>query len=92
MAPFFIVTCGTAIAALEKELFAADHYSRYLLVHGFGVQLAESLAAKMHDHIRRELGLGEERGKRFSPGYPGLARIGRPAEAGAPAERRAGSA
>ena len=55
---------------LEKELFAADQYSRYLLLHGFGVQLAESMAAKMHQHIRQELGLAEKQGKRFSPGYP----------------------
>ena len=70
MAPFFIVTCGAAISLLEKELFAADQYRRYLLLHGFGVQLAESMAAKMHRHIRLESGLDEKQGKRFSPGYP----------------------
>jgi 5-methyltetrahydrofolate--homocysteine methyltransferase len=70
LAPFFIVTCGAAIPLLEKELFAADQYSRYLIMHGFGVQLAESMAAKMHEHIGRELGLGVKMGKRFSPGYP----------------------
>jgi len=70
LAPFFIVTCGAAISLLEKELFAADQYRRYLLLHGFGVQLAESMAAKMHQHIRLELGLDEKQGKRFSPGYP----------------------
>lgn len=70
LAPFFIVTCGAAISALEKELFAADQYRRYLLLHGLGVQLAESMAAKMHQYIRLELGLGEKQGKRFSPGYP----------------------
>jgi len=70
LAPFFIVTCGAAISLLEKELFAANQYSRYLLLHGLGVQLAESLAAKMHQHIRLELHLDEKQGKRFSPGYP----------------------
>jgi 5-methyltetrahydrofolate--homocysteine methyltransferase len=68
LAPFFIVTCGAAVAMLEKELFAGDQYSRYLLLHGFGAQLAESMAAKMHQHIRQEL--DERQGKRFSPGYP----------------------
>jgi 5-methyltetrahydrofolate--homocysteine methyltransferase len=70
LAPFFIVTCGAAISMLEKELFAGDQYSRYLLMHGLGVQLAESMAAKMHQHIRQELGLAGKQGKRFSPGYP----------------------
>jgi 5-methyltetrahydrofolate--homocysteine methyltransferase len=70
LAPFFIVTCGAAISRLEKELFAADQYNRYLLLHGFGVQLAEGMAEKMHQLIRQESGLGVKEGKRFSPGYP----------------------
>jgi len=70
LVPFFIISCGPDISRLEKKLFAADQYQLYMLLHGFGVQLAESLAAKMHQHIRRELGLPEKQGKRFSPGYP----------------------
>ena len=70
VAPFFIVSCGPEIAGLEKKLFAADQYQLYMLLHGFAVQLAETLAAKMHQHIRLELGLAEKQGKRFSPGYP----------------------
>lgn len=70
LAPFFIVSCGAAISLLEKELFASDQYRRYMLLHGLGVQLAESLAAKMHQHIRLELHLDAKQGKRFSPGYP----------------------
>ena len=66
----FIVSCGAAISSLEKELFAADQYNRTLLLHGFAVQLAEGLAAKMHQRIRQELGLSDKLGKRFSPGYP----------------------
>ena len=69
-APLFIVTCGRSIPRLEKELFASDQFSRYLLVHGFAVELAETLAGCMHRHILRELGLNEKRGVRFSPGYP----------------------
>ena len=70
LVPFFIVSCGPDISLLEKKLFTADQYQFYMLLHGFGVQLAESLAAKMHQHIRFELGLPEKQGKRFSPGYP----------------------
>ena len=70
LAPFFIVSCGAEISLLEKELFAADQYKRTLLLHGFGVQLAETLAEKLHQQIRQELGLTERQGKRFSPGYP----------------------
>ncbi len=70
LAPLFIVSCGAEISSLEKELFAADQYKRTLLLHGFAVQLAEGLAAKMHQRIRQELGLNDRQGKRFSPGYP----------------------
>ncbi|MBN2345553.1 MAG: homocysteine S-methyltransferase family protein [Candidatus Aminicenantes bacterium] len=68
--PLFIATCGEAMARLEKELFAGDQYSRYLLLHGLAVELAEGLAERMHRHIRSELGLPERQGRRFSPGYP----------------------
>ena len=70
LAPFFIVTCGKEIARLEKGLFDADQYQLYMLLHGFGEQLAETLAAITHQHIRRELGLRPKQGKRFSPGFP----------------------
>ena len=73
--PLFLVTCGAKIPRLEKKLFASDQYQRYLLLHGFAVELAEGLAAAMHRRIRLELGLGEKRGKRFSPGYPAWPRL-----------------
>ncbi len=74
--PFFIVSCGSGIPALEKELFASDQYQLYMLLHGFGVQLAETLAANMHQRIRCELGLAKKQGKRFSPGYPAWPELG----------------
>lgn len=70
LATFFIVTCGAEISQLEKKLFDSDQYQLYMLLHGFGVQLAETLATAMHQHIRRELNLSQKQGKRFSPGYP----------------------
>jgi 5-methyltetrahydrofolate--homocysteine methyltransferase len=36
------------------------------------VQMAEATADYLHNHIRRELGLGPERGKRYSWGYPAI--------------------
>ncbi len=75
LVPFFIATCGAKIARLEKKLFAGDRYRRYLLLHGFAVELAEGLAAATHGRIRRELGLGANQGRRFSPGYPAWPRI-----------------
>ncbi len=68
--PLFIASCGAGLDGLEKELFASDRYTRYLILHGFGAELAEALAAAVHGRIRRELGLADEQGRRFSPGFP----------------------
>jgi len=68
--PLFIATCGAGLDELEKELFASDRYTRYLILHGFGAELAEALAGAVHQRIRRELGLAEKQGRRFSPGFP----------------------
>jgi 5-methyltetrahydrofolate--homocysteine methyltransferase len=74
--PLFIVSCGEPLARLEKKLYASDEYSRYLLLHGFGAELAEGLAVRMQRHILAELGGGGKRGKRFSPGFPAWPDLG----------------
>lgn len=68
--PLFIASCGAGLDRLEKELFASDRYSRYLILHGFGAELAEALAEAVQRRIRSELGLAEKQGRRFSPGFP----------------------
>ena len=70
VAPLFIVSCGKEFPLLEKKLYDSDQYQLYMLLHGFGEQLAETLAAFMQRHIRQELGLPPKQGKRFSPGFP----------------------
>ncbi len=82
-AAFHIVTMGAAISEAAAELFAADEYSRYLLLHGLGVEMAEALAEHWHHRIREEWGFADEdgptlaglfrqqyRGGRYSWGYP----------------------
>ncbi len=82
-AAFHIVTMGAAISEAAAELFAADEYSKYLLLHGLGVEMAEALAEYWHRRIREEWGFADEdgptlsglfrqqyRGGRYSWGYP----------------------
>ncbi len=82
-AAFHIVTMGSQISERTKELFAADRYTDYLLLHGLGVEMAESLAEHWHHRIREEWGFADEdgpsllglfrqqyRGGRYSWGYP----------------------
>ena len=67
-----VVTVGKAATALFEELQAANDYTEAYFVHGLAVQAAEATADYMHNHIRRELGLGANQGKRYSWGYPAI--------------------
>ncbi len=67
-AGFFVVTLGDKLAQICQELYAADKYHEYLLLHGFGVEAAEALAQYTHNLMREELQLGKS-GQRYSFGY-----------------------
>jgi 5-methyltetrahydrofolate--homocysteine methyltransferase len=82
-AAFHIVTMGSRVSERTKELFDADRYQDYLLLHGLGVEMAEALAEYWHYRIRQEWGFVDEdgptltglfrqkyRGGRYSWGYP----------------------
>jgi 5-methyltetrahydrofolate--homocysteine methyltransferase len=49
---------------------ARGEYARALYLHGLAVETAEAMAEYWHRQVRRELGLAEDQGKRYSPGYP----------------------
>ena len=83
VAAFHIVTMGHAVSERTAELFAADKYQDYLMLHGIGVEMAEALAELWHKRIREELGIADEdgtdlaglfrqqyHGGRYSWGYP----------------------
>ena len=59
-AAFHIVSMGEAISARTAELFAADKYQDYLLLHGLGVEMAEALAEFWHRRIREEWGFADQ--------------------------------
>ena len=80
---FMIVTMGERVSERTAELFKADKYQDYLMLHGIGVEMAEALAELWHRRIREELGFADEdgptvaglfrqqyRGGRYSWGYP----------------------
>ena len=82
-AAFHIVTMGNAISEATAELFQANRYQDYLILHGLGVEMAEALAEYWHLRIRQEWGFAGEdgptltglfrqqyRGGRYSWGYP----------------------
>jgi 5-methyltetrahydrofolate--homocysteine methyltransferase len=69
---FQVVTVGLEATEKFEEMQAANDYTEAYFTHGLAVQTAEATANYLHEHIRRELGLGEEQGKRYSWGYPAI--------------------
>ncbi|MGQ0646349.1 MAG: methionine synthase [Gemmatimonadaceae bacterium] len=64
-----VVTVGaTATQRFEASQGRGD-YSEAYYAHGIAVEAAEATAEWMHRRIRRELGIAEGRGKRYSWGY-----------------------
>ena len=82
-AAFHVATMGSRATEAERELFAADRYHEYLMLHGLSVEMTEALAEYWHRRIREEWGFAHEdgpsvqglfrqqyRGSRYSWGYP----------------------
>ncbi len=82
-AAFHIVTMGAPVSEKAAELFNANKYNDYMVLHGIGVEMAEALAEYWHHRIRTEWGFVDEdgpslsglfrqqyRGGRYSWGYP----------------------
>ena len=68
--PLMAVTTGSSLAARVQERFAAEDYMGYLLWYGFSAEMAEALAALVHQRIADEMGVKLRNTRRFSPGYP----------------------
>jgi len=67
-----VVTVGQAASDKFDKLQSANDYTEAYFVHGLAVQTAEATANYLHEHICRELGIGENQGKRYSWGYPAI--------------------
>jgi len=67
-----VVTMGEAASERINQLQQAGDYSEAYFVHGLAVEMAEGLAEYTNRLVRRELGLENERGRRYSWGYPAI--------------------
>jgi 5-methyltetrahydrofolate--homocysteine methyltransferase len=66
------VTVGDEVTQLMARLEAEGEFAEQLFVHGLGVQTAEGLAEWLHWRVRRDLGVGQAQGRRYSWGYPAV--------------------
>ncbi|MBM3123727.1 MAG: methionine synthase [Chloroflexi bacterium] len=69
---FQVVTVGQEATERFDRLQAAHDYSEAYFTHGLAVQAADATADYLHQHLRRELGIAENQGKRYSWGYPAI--------------------
>jgi 5-methyltetrahydrofolate--homocysteine methyltransferase len=69
---FQVVTVGQEATERIDKLQAANNYTDAYFTHGLAVQTAEATADYLHEHIRREMGIPENQGKRYSWGYPAI--------------------
>jgi 5-methyltetrahydrofolate--homocysteine methyltransferase len=78
-----LVTMGEKVSLAAQKLFEEGEYTKYLYLHGLGVETAEALAELLHKKMREELGIANEdaerisdlfhqkyHGSRYSFGYP----------------------
>lgn len=69
---FQIVTVGQEASERFDKLQSAHDYTEAYFTHGLAVQAAEATADYLHEHLRREMGIPENQGKRYSWGYPAI--------------------
>jgi 5-methyltetrahydrofolate--homocysteine methyltransferase len=64
-----VVTVGDAATRRFEALQGAGEYTEAFYSHGLSVESAEAVAEWMHRHVKKELGIPDTRGKRYSWGY-----------------------
>ena len=69
---FQVVTVGQEASERFDKLQSAHDYTEAYFTHGLAVQAAEATADYLHEHIKREMGIPENQGKRYSWGYPAI--------------------
>jgi 5-methyltetrahydrofolate--homocysteine methyltransferase len=65
-----LVTVGSEVIEETSNQFSQGGYSDAFFLKGIAAQAAEAMALFVHKKIRSELGVPEDMGERFSPGYP----------------------
>ena len=70
--PLQIVTVGAKATQKFDYLQEKGDFSEAYFCHGLAVQVTEAAAAWLHDHIRKELGLEKDQGKRYAWGFSAI--------------------
>lgn len=65
-----VVTVGGRVVKEGARLFQGHEYSDMFFMKGLAAEAAEAVAKLCHSRIREEMGVVQNVGERFSPGYP----------------------
>ncbi|MDH5716271.1 MAG: methionine synthase [Spirochaetia bacterium] len=68
---FSAVTAGKISAKIANEMYENGELEKSYLFGGFSTQMAEALAEYIHRKVRKEWGIKNNQGLRYSFGYPG---------------------
>jgi 5-methyltetrahydrofolate--homocysteine methyltransferase len=66
---FQAVSVGRQVESLYEQLEREGEYSRGLYIRGLASSTAEALADVVNQRVRVDLGVGDDRGRRYSWGY-----------------------
>jgi len=69
---FQVVTVGKKATDRFDQFQAEGNYMEGYFTHGLAVQTAEATADYLHQHLRTQLDITTEQGKRYSWGYPAI--------------------
>ena len=72
VAPLQVVTVGLEATKRIEHMQNDALYTDAYFNHGLAVQMAEATAEYLHRRVRKELGVEEGQGKRYSCGYPSI--------------------
>jgi 5-methyltetrahydrofolate--homocysteine methyltransferase len=67
-----VVTVGQEASERFDKLQAEGNYTEGYFTHGLAVQTAEASADFLHNFVRKEMGIADGQGKRYSWGYPAI--------------------
>ena len=67
---FQAVTAGAKVTDMIEKWNKEDRYTDAYYLHGIAVETAEAMAEWVNARIRKEMGIGDKRGLRYSWGYP----------------------
>ena len=67
---FQVVTVGREAQDWIDELYRQEEYAEQYFAHGLAIAATEGMAEALHRRVKRELGMADDRGRRYSWGYP----------------------